>query len=465
MRFKGWKHIFAFNFVQQIKSKAFIGSTILISVIFALLAVGINLLPVLIAGDSDLGGSGVGGEEGEKISALYICNETQFPTFDFAPLTEKSISCSELSAEELDKKGEEIAKGDKSELALKISPVKDNDGKINSISMLMYRPENEDILSKSAAEDFGYVCSDLFKNSVLQSLGVSEKDLPLAQLEYVTDVRIYGAEKMSELKEGLAITIPIIFSALLFSFIISYSQIIAQSVAKEKTSRVIELLITSVRPLAIITGKVLAMLLVAVTQLVIIGAVSGIAFTVTMPFGFLSAGGMETIMNSSQEINPEAANIGAELQEALPGLFNAGSIIAIIITMLLGFLFYALLAGLVGAGVGRSEDLANALQPFMMVALAGFFLAYMPAVMNYDGNTNMMMTISHYIPISSPFALPGAIVMGDVTGIEIVVSVGLLAVLTALTVLLVSKVYENIILYSGSPLKLGQIIKMAKKSS
>lgn len=465
MRFKGWKHIFAFNFVQQIKSKAFIGSTILISVIFALLAVGINLLPVLIAGDSDLGGSGVGGEEGEKISALYICNETQFPTFDFAPLAEKSISCSELSAEELDKKGEEIAKGDKSELALKISPVKDNDGKINSISMLMYRPENEDILSKSAAEDFGYVCSDLFKNSVLQSLGVSEKDLPLAQLEYVTDVRIYGAEKMSELKEGLAITIPIIFSALLFSFIISYSQIIAQSVAKEKTSRVIELLITSVRPLAIITGKVLAMLLVAVTQLVIIGAVSGIAFTVTMPFGFLSAGGMETIMNSSQEINPEAANIGAELQEALPGLFNAGSIIAIIVTMLLGFLFYALLAGLVGAGVGRSEDLANALQPFMMVALAGFFLAYMPAVMNYDGTTNMMMTISHYIPISSPFALPGAIVMGDVTGIEIVVSVGLLAVLTALTVLLVSKVYENIILYSGSPLKLGQIIKMAKKSS
>ncbi len=469
MRFKGWKHIFAFNFVQQIKSKAFIGSTILISVIFALLAVGINLLPVLIAGDSDLGGSGVGGEEGEKISALYICNETQFPTFDFAPLAEKNISCSELSAEELDKKGEEIAKGDKSELALKISPVKDSDGNIYSISMLIYRPENEDILSKPAAEDFGYVCSDLFKNSVLQSLGVSEKDLPLAQLEYVTDVRIYGAEKMSELKEGLAITIPIIFSALLFSFIISYSQIIAQSVAKEKTSRVIELLITSVRPLAIITGKVLAMLLVAVTQLIIIGAVSGIAFTVSMPFGFLSAGGMETIMNSSmnssQEINPEAANIGAELQEALPGLFNAGSIIAIIVTMLLGFLFYALLAGLVGAGVGRSEDLANALQPFMMVALAGFFLAYMPAVTNYDGTTNIMMTVSHYIPISSPFALPGAIVMGDVTGVEIIASVGLLAVLTALTVLLVSKVYENIILYSGSPLKLGQIIKMAKKSS
>ncbi|MDE6579996.1 MAG: ABC transporter permease, partial [Ruminiclostridium sp.] len=156
------------------------------------------------------------------------------------------------------------------------------------------------------------------------------------------------------------------------------------------------------------------------------------------------------------------SDIGSEIMGALPGLFNAGSIIAIIIVLILGFLFYALLAGLVGAGVSRSEDLAAAIQPLMLVAMLGFFLSYMSAVFNEDGSGNIVMTISRYIPISSPFALPSAILLGEMSGVETVISIACLALLTALTALLVSKVYETIILYSGNPLKLGQILKMAK---
>ena len=166
----------------------------------------------------------------------------------------------------------------------------------------------------------------------------------------------------------------------------------------------------------------------------------------------------------------EAAGDGAaagtdtisEIMNVMPGLFNPGSIIAIIITLILGFLFYALLAGLVGAGVSRSEDLAASMQPLMMVAMLGFFLSYMSAAFNQDGSGNIVMTISRYIPISSPFALPPAILLGQMSALETVISVAFLALLTALTVLLVSKVYETIILYSGNPLKLGQILKMAK---
>lgn len=474
MRFKGWKHIFSFNFIQQVKSKAFIGSTIVLSLLVALAVAAISLLPVILSGD-DFGGSGIfGGDDADadekSITALYVYNETDFPTFDFAPLTETGITCSELSESDFEKKCEEIASGSKAEVSLRISAVKNSEGDIQRISLSMFRPEDEEVLSKAIAESLGYTCEALFKEAMLISLGVSKEDISLAQLELDTSVHVYGVEEESELKQALSMVIPMIFSLMLFTFIVSYAQIIAQSIAMEKTSRVIELLITSVRPLAIITGKILAMLLAAVTQLLIIGTVAGVTFVLTLPFGIFSQSGItaiESAVSSAGEIAAEMGasgfDIQAEIVEALPGLFNAGSIAAIIITMLLGFLFYALLAGLVGAGVSRSEDLANAIQPLMLVAVVGFFLSYMSSAFNFDGEGNMVMVLSRYIPISSPFALPGAIVMGEMTGVETLISVSLLAVLTGLMVLLVSKVYENIILYSGNPLKLGQIIKMAKQ--
>lgn len=296
-------------------------------------------------------------------------------------------------------------------------------------------------------------------------LGVDEKDLETAKLEINSETAIFGEEESSVVQEIAGMIVPMIISVFMFSFIISYAQIIAQSIAQEKTSRVIELLITSVRPLAIISGKVLAMLLVAITQVAIIFGVCGIVSAVTLPFSIFAAGG-EAISGAASAVGGTAAaeggEIGAEIINALPGLFNVGSFIAILITLILGFLFYALLAGLVGAGVSRSEDLAAAIQPLTMVAMLGFFLSYMPAAFNEDGGGNIVMTISRYLPISSPFALPPAIILGQMSVVETVISIAFLALLTFLTVLLVSKVYETIILYSGNPLKLGQIIKMAK---
>ncbi len=75
---------------------------------------------------------------------------------------------------------------------------------------------------------------------------------------------------------------------------------------------------------------------------------------------------------------------------------------------------------------------------------------------------NFLMILARYLPISSPFALPSAIVLGQMGAVEIIISTLILALLTLGTMMLVAKVYENIILYSGSALKLGQIIKMAK---
>ena len=100
----------------------------------------------------------------------------------------------------------------------------------------------------------------------------------------------------------------------------------------------------------------------------------------------------------------------------------------------------------------------------MLIAVLGFMLAYMPSAMNIEGDMDGVITFSHFFPISSPFALPTAILMGEMDALETAIALVMLAVMTCLAALLTAKVYESMILYSGSRLKIGQILKMVKKS-
>lgn len=472
MKIKGWKNILSFNYIQYVKTKAFIVSTVIISLLFALIIGAVNIIPMLA---SDDGGGGIFGGEDDpdtQLETLYIYNATSVPTDNFSDIENAKFKTVFLEKEEFDKKSKEIAEGSKAELSLMISEAKNDENELDHYELKIFRPENQEVISESYSEAIAELCSEAFQDSVLLSLGVSKEDLSSANLEIYADTEVFGKEQLSMVKQIVKTVVPMFTALIMFSFIISYAQIIAQSVAQEKTSRVIELLITSVRPLAIIVGKVLAMLLVALTQVAIIGTVSGITAAITIPLGFFGRmgeiGNIADIGNAAGNVSAapgaqeEAQQVMGEIFNSLPGLFNPASIIAIIITVLLGFVFYALLAGLVGAGISRMEDLASGMQPLMMIAMVGFMLSYMSSAFNEDGTGNAVMTISRYIPISSPFALPAAIIMGEMTAAETAISIIILAILAALTALLVAKVYESIILYSGTPLKLGQMIKMAK---
>ncbi len=463
MRFKGWKHIFSFTYLQQVKSKGFIASTVIICVLIIAIAALIGVLS--FSGIEDVFGEE--NSETKGLDTLYICNETQIPDFD-ASISD--IHCVSIDKSKLEGIQETVKTGDKAEAVLHV--IYENGEKGGNVRLKFYRPMNKEAVSDNDMDYVASECRYLFKASLLTSLGVDMEDVGLAETVFSSEISVYG-EEMSEFREMLNIVAPMLFAAIMFMFIISYAQIIAQSVAMEKTSRVIELLITSVRPLAIVMGKVFAMLLVVLTQIVIIGAVVGASVGILSLIA-VSAGGGELI-NAAQGAGEaiQAADISwqSELSKAVPGLFEPISIIAIIVIFLLGFLFYSLLAALIGAGISRSEDLAAGMQPLALISLLGFFLSYLPAAFNmgYSAGSgdlaaepNVIMIAARYLPISSPFALPSAIVLGQMGAAEIIISTLILALLTLGTMLLVAKVYENIILYSGSALKLGQIIKMAK---
>ena len=463
MKLKGWKRILSFTYLQTLKSRAFKTGTAVICVLVMLMFAAINILPAILTGGGSItidgGGSAgdtPGGEdpEPEGVNTLYIYTEYQLP-FEL-PLTE-GVNYQWVEADRLESKIMEVTEGEEADLFLLIRGQED-------FTVAFFRPENEAALSKYVAQDFADSFADEFSKALYLSIGVDEADLPLAQAQVNTFVQVYNAE--SEIQQIMDIVIPMALALVFYMFIVMYSQQIATSIATEKSSRVIELLITSSRPLAIIVGKIAGTLLVCLTQVAIIGAAGGLAFIVTAPFGIATAANAAPAIGEVMEAATEltgTVDIGAEIVTAMPGAFNIGAIFAIIITLILGFIFFALMAGLVGASVSRLEDLAGAMQPLMLISVAGFMLAYMPSAMNYEGEMDGVIAFSHFFPLSSPFALPSAILMGEMGVAETVIAVVMLAAMACLAALLTAKVYESMILYSGNRLKIGQIFKMVKK--
>lgn len=457
MKTKGWKQIFQFTYTQSIKGKSFKTSTIVICIIVALICAAINILPTMFSDDQSSSSGDINAFV--KVKTLYVCNETEIPDFDFALLSEVAEKTESVSAEDAETKAKEIAEGDDASLLLHITEETTDEESSPYFSIKLYCPENDELVSNDDAQTVLYICKEYFYDALLMSIGVDESDFALAKTSISSETIVYG-EEMSVTQEIVNMIVPMITALLLFTFIISYSQLIAQSVAMEKTSRVIEMLITNVRPLAIVIGKVLGMLFVCLTQILIIGAVGAASFALTMPFGIFG-GAQDTVQQTLQSEN--ISDVLSEISASLPGLFNAGSILLIILTVLLGFVFFALIAAIAGASVSRSEDLPNAIQPMMFMAVIGFMLAYIPSAFSSEAD-NTILVFARFFPLSSPFALPSAIITGSMSGVQTALSVAFLAVLVGLAALLTAKIYENIILYSGKLLKFSQIIKMAKKN-
>ena len=130
-----------------------------------------------------------------------------------------------------------------------------------------------------------------------------------------------------------------------------------------------------------------------------------------------------------------------------------------IVVFILGFLFYAGIAGLAGASVSKMEDLSSAIQPLSLIGVLGFYLAYFPQVTVEE---NTMALLARYLPISSPFVLPSDYLLGRIDLVGTLIAIAVLAVADILIMMFVAKVYESLILHTGNRLKLGDILKMSK---
>lgn len=454
MRTKGWKNVYAFTFFQTVKSKSFIVSTSILTAIMLLLIAGAAFLPGLISN----GGEGTYQSPEETVNSIqkmYLYDETGLSSYweiDDNKLEDLNLTVVPVDAASLEQVRTDVRNAGSSQVLVEIT--KSN----KQIRILLSEPENKDIIRDGSSDVLINYLKAKTSDAHLLSLGVAQENLENADISIRSQITVAGEKPENEYKFIVNTFVPMLSSIILFIFIIMYSQLVGQAIAVEKTSRVMELLLTSIKPLAIIIGKVLAMCTIALSQIIWFAAVCGIG-----GFAMFSLAG-SPIQQVPTAMDPGDFDMNAMMEAISESFssFNALSIVLLIVIFLMGFLFYSLIAGLFGASISRAEDLQSSMQPMALISVLGFYLSYFPSITGNISQENVLIAISRYLPISSPFALPSAILLGEMTPLEIGISLVLLGVSLVLMALLVSKVYEAIVLHNGNRLKFSEIIKLAK---
>lgn len=237
-------------------------------------------------------------------------------------------------------------------------------------------------------------------------------------------------------------------------FIMTFAgESIASSIVTEKSCRIVEYLMTSIKPMAIVAGKVLAVLttvFIQVFSMFVSSVIVGMIFTsiVNVPV-------MSSFVDSLKKMSDQGmiANISPLL------------IVLIVLIMLGGFLFFSLLASLAGAAVSKLEEMSEGIVIFTFVLIIGGYMGIALAMNQMMDNTSsghgVYGMVCYLLPISAMFTIPENMLFGDVTmwiaGLSMVIEYLFVGVLLILT----SKVYEYLLFYNGAVLKFKDIVYIA----
>ncbi|WP_410655525.1 ABC transporter permease [Amycolatopsis sp. lyj-112] len=218
--------------------------------------------------------------------------------------------------------------------------------------------------------------------------------------------------------------IGLIVAVLLYMSIVTYGTLVAQGVVEEKSSRVVEILLSTVRPWHLLLGKVIGLGLVGLTQLVIIG---GAGFVVASATNVLTLSGVAT-----------------------------GALLWGVVWYLLGFLLYATIYGAMGSLVSRQEDTQSVIGPVNIVLILGFVVGFNLLTQSPDGTGTKILSL---VPLLSPVLMPARIASGSAEVWEIVLSLGLTAAAIVLFTWLGARIYQNSVLRVGSRIKLTDALR------
>ncbi len=224
----------------------------------------------------------------------------------------------------------------------------------------------------------------------------------------------------------------------LYMVIMLYGQMVATNVATEKSSRAMELLITSAKPTAMMFGKVLSACVAGLTQLVAVFGSALLFFNINRDYW-----GDNEIAKMLLDIPPELIGF-------------------MLLFFLLGFLIYAFLFGAIGSMASKLEDINTMVTPIMLMFVFAFIV-----VMTSMGSGSVdsgLMKFCSFFPFTSPMAMFTRIALSDVSTVSIVISVALLAVSIVGVGFISAKIYRMGVLLYGKPPKMKEIIKMLKNS-
>ena len=227
---------------------------------------------------------------------------------------------------------------------------------------------------------------------------------------------------------------------LIFMAIITYGTWVAMSVAEEKGSRVMELMLNATTPLQMLAGKVIGNGAAGLTQYgIILGAIV---------VGLVAQGPIH-----------QAVLSGSGTSGAFGGL-NAPVLAAFVVLFALGFLLYSLLYAALGSMVSRQEDVQSATSPLMMLIMIGYFMS----IFGLQAIDETWVRIASFIPFFSPYLMLARVSVGHVEVWEFGLAVVFLLVAIAIALVVAARIYSAGVLLYGQRVGFRQILKAARVS-
>ena len=425
------------EFMTRVKKKSFILLTILMPFIFAALI----MVPLMLAT--------IEGDEQKTVMVVdktgrYVGSLKSTANYAFVPTA--------------DNKDEFYTEDSEVEAVVQITA----DLAKNPTAVTIYSPR------EVKAELLSYVetcLGEQVRREKLSAYNIPELETIIADIQ--TDFHVATVKRNAEGDETssntyIAMTAGFIFTFLIYMFVMSYGGMVMQSVMEEKTNRIVELMVSSVKPFQLMMGKIIGVALVGFVQLAIWGVMLSIILVVCgSVFGLSTAPAAPAVAGADAQMAAMAQQAGggeaAEIMSALMGLPYAELGIMFVLYFVGGYLLYASFFAAVGASINAQEDSSQFIMPVVLIMVFGLYAA-MYSAENTNGPLAFWASI---FPLTSPIVMMVRIPFG-VPWWEEVLSLGLLFATSMAFVWISARIYRVGILMYGKKPSLREMLKWVR---
>lgn len=428
------------EFKERVYKKSFIITTLLMPLLLALLSVAPTL--IMIYGKGEAKSISVIDNSGIIAGRLESDEDVEFVTIPNGDLQEELKKSLESGNFGLLYIGEDIVE--------------------NPNNIQLYTNSSSSMLIE---ETITSQIEDIIETERLKAYNIENLKAILEEISVDINLSTFrnDDEESTASSSAMSSLVGIVLGFVLYFFLVIYGSIVMQSIIEEKSSRILEVLVSTVRPFDMMMGKILGVASVAATQIIIWGvlivAMSAFMLPAIMPDEMMA--NIEAVQSGADVTAMAASGVDIEVVTAMASVMDTGYIAKIVglllVFMVGGFLLYAAMYAAVGASVDEAQDAQQLTTPITIPIILAFIILTM--VMN-DPNSPLVVWCS-MIPFTSPIVMMGRIPSGIPTW-EIVLSIILLYLTFIFMVWVAGKIYRVGIFMHGKKPSFKDLYKWMK---
>lgn len=308
---------------------------------------------------------------------------------------------------------------------------------------------------------------ELIRDQKLEQSGISQEALDKLKTNVsIANKKVAETGEEANSSAGASTLIAFVAGIMMFIFIMMYGIQVMRGVIEEKTNRIIEVMISSVKPFQLMMGKIIGIALVGLTQFILWIVLTATISTVTIGIFVDKEEIQQTVAASQQQATAglsseqleeveQQSNPVADIQQSLEGLNITKIVIIFLFYFIAGYLFYSALYAAIGSAVDNETETQQFMMPVMLPLLLGYALSLSVVANDPYGDIAFWLSM---IPFTSPIAMVVRLPYG-VPEWQLALSMVIMVAGFISTVWLASKIYRVGILMYGKKVNFKEMIK------